>query len=35
MYEARIDDCDEMKEYIDNHDNTMNDIGHFIIPDIE
>lgn len=35
MYEARIDDWDEMKEYIENHDNTMNDIGHFIIPDIE
>ena len=35
MYEARIDDWDEMKDYIDNHNNTMNDIGHFIIPDIE
>ena len=35
MYEARIDDWDEMKDYIDNHNNTMNDIGHFIILDIE
>ena len=35
MYEARIDDWDEMKDYIDNHNNTMNDIEHFIIPDIE
>lgn len=35
MYEARIDDWDEMKEYIENHNNTMNDIGNFIIPDIE
>lgn len=35
MYEARTDDWDEMKEYIENHDNTMNDIGHFIILDIE
>jgi len=35
MYEAWIDDWDEMKEYLENHNYPNHDIWTFIVPDTE